>query len=563
MTLKATVASASSCTFSSTKPVAGLPYTEACSSGTYSDTVPLLTNTGTTIQKYTFDLSVTDGTTTVNATPVKVRVAPGDGSAALAGAKSIVSDVADFCAVLTTGGVDCWGEGYEGELGNGSPTQSDVPVAVHGVNGSGLLDDVKSVVGTNGGFCAVLTGKATPPGGVDCWGREGAGGVPAAVITSAGNLSGAIKVISAQDGSFCALLGSGGVDCWGNNGEGQLGSGTTGTSTSTAEPVVGTAGIGSTLGGVTALISAGEYSGQGNYCALLGSGGVDCWGYSLLGQLGNGTMTHSAVPVWVTGVGGTGQLASAVGVVGSNGITYCAVLAGGGVDCWGSDDYGDLGAGSYSGPQTCPGSNICASTPVQVVSTAGIGSTLSGVKSLGSDGQGFCAVLTSPSGAVDCWGDGSYGLLGNTESGVNSDLPVQVFGVAGTGTLSGAHQVVDNPTLPSTNYCAVLTTKGVDCWGYAAAGQLGNGSNAGLCQGGNNCPASLVPVQVVSPTGSGTLTGVKHVVEQGTIPGRLVVAYCALLTTGGVDCWGMNWEGELGDGPTTYSFRPEPVLAAT
>ncbi len=97
---------------------------------------------------------------------------------------------------------------------------------------------------------------------------------------------------------------------------------------------------------------------------------------------------------------------------------------------------------------------------MQVVSTAGIGSTLSGVKSLGSDGQGFCAVLTSPSGAVDCWGDGYYGLLGNGDA----DIPVQVFGVAGTGTLSGVRQVVDNPTQPPTSRCAVLTTKGVDCW---------------------------------------------------------------------------------------------------
>ena len=65
-----------------------------------------------------------------------------------------------FCAVLSTHRVDCWGQNTSGELGDGTTTNSDVPVAVTG------LTDASSVA-SNGRStrCAELT-----TGGVDCWG---------------------------------------------------------------------------------------------------------------------------------------------------------------------------------------------------------------------------------------------------------------------------------------------------------------------------------------------------------------------------------------------------------
>jgi hypothetical protein len=35
----------------------------------------------------------------------------------------------NFCAIVTSGGVDCWGYGQNGELGNRLASDSDVPVA--------------------------------------------------------------------------------------------------------------------------------------------------------------------------------------------------------------------------------------------------------------------------------------------------------------------------------------------------------------------------------------------------------------------------------------------------
>jgi alpha-tubulin suppressor-like RCC1 family protein len=70
-----------------------------------------------------------------------------------------------FCALLTSGGVDCWGYGLDGELGDGSDDDSDVPAAIEGVGGSGTLGDVVSLSSGTYGSCANLTS-----GGVDCWG---------------------------------------------------------------------------------------------------------------------------------------------------------------------------------------------------------------------------------------------------------------------------------------------------------------------------------------------------------------------------------------------------------
>ena len=61
---------------------------------------------------------------------------------------------------------------------------------------------------------------------------------------------------------------------------------------------------------------------------------TSCWGGGTLGDLGNGTGSESDVPVPVKGVGGVGLLSGVVSL-GTDGAGYCAVLGSGGVDCWG------------------------------------------------------------------------------------------------------------------------------------------------------------------------------------------------------------------------------------
>ncbi len=180
-------------------------------------------------------------------------------------------------------------------------------------------------------------------------------------------LSGVASVVGGGDG-FCAVLKSGRVDCWGDNGFGELGDG----GTKASDVPVAVRGVGGTgvLTGV-ASVSADE-SGLG-YCAVLTSGGVDCWGYNFEGQLGDGTMTQRDTPVAVHGVGGSGTLGG-VSRLTSGQYGHCALLTSGGVDCWGANSQGQLGIGSASGPDLCGvAEDACGTTPVTVAGPAAAG----------------------------------------------------------------------------------------------------------------------------------------------------------------------------------------------
>jgi alpha-tubulin suppressor-like RCC1 family protein len=254
-----------------------------------------------------------------------------------------------------------------------------------------------------------------------------------------------------------------------------------------------------------------------SHCALLSSGGVNCWGYGYNGELGDGVFGNSSTGAPVVGIGGTGTLGGVVSLA-SNAYNYCALLGSGKVDCWGADDLGDSKFEQ-------------SAVPVAVVGVGGTG-TLRGVVHLVSDGDGtaFCALLAS--GRVDCWGGGPELGDGSFKS---SAVPVKVVGVGGSGILVGVASLAGSDDYSS--FCALLTSGGVDCWGYGNEGQLGNGVFYTIDQG----DGSTFPVAVLGVDGSGTLSGVESLTGNQ-------VGYCALLTSGGVDCWGQGTNGQLGDG---------------
>jgi alpha-tubulin suppressor-like RCC1 family protein len=124
-----------------------------------------------------------------------------------------------------------------------------------------------------------------------------------------------------------------------------------------------------------------------------------------------------------------------------------------------------------------------------------------------------------------------------------SATPVAVEGVGGTGTLTGVARLVSD----SAGFCALLTSGEVDCWGYGEYGELGNGTFYTSAPYG-----SAIPVEVEGVGGTGTLTGVASLVGDDNNSGAMgsgpPASYCAVLTSGGVDCWGTGESGELGNG---------------
>jgi len=128
------------------------------------------------------------------------------------------------CAVVESGGVKCWGDNAMGQLGGGTTGGT----SLEAVDVTGLPPSEAAAALCSGDLhtCAVLEG-----GGVWCWGdnREGQLGdgtteTRSSAVETAG-LSSAARDVACGSGFTCALLAAGTVQCWGAGLEGQLGSG--------------------------------------------------------------------------------------------------------------------------------------------------------------------------------------------------------------------------------------------------------------------------------------------------------------------------------------------------
>ncbi len=358
-------------------------------------------------------------------------------------------------------------------------------------------------------------------------------------------------------GSFhtCARLQDGTVRCWGRNDEGQLGDGTT-TNASTPVAVPG-------VGGAAAVSGGGFHT-----CARFPDGTLECWGRNDSGQLGDPATTSfsSVTPVRVTGI------TTAIAVT-AGGFHTCALLADGTVQCWGENDFGQLGNGT-SDP--VPGSPTTVNpTPVTV-------SGMTTAVAISAGGWHTCALLRD--GRVQCWGQNTYGQLGDgatiaPSAPSRSPTPVTVTGITtavameagifhtcallADGTLQCwgrndegrlGNGTTANSSTPTTvsgitpaavapgaeHACAILRDGTVRCWGDNNWGQLGNNSAAGAT---STTPATAV-------TGIATATAASSGAEHT----------CALLQDGSLQCWGRNTDGRLGNGTTTNAFTPVTVV---
>src|SRR6266403_80024 len=146
-----------------------------------------------------------------------------------------------------------------------------------------------------------------PDGTVQCWGQNNFGqlGNGDGSLTSSSvpvpvrDLTTATRVVTG-DSHTCALLGGGTVQCWGQNYEGQLGNGIVGGVSTFPVLVAGLANVSAVSGGYR------------HTCALLRDGTVQCWGRNVEGQLGDGTTTSSSTPVRVGGITGAVAVSAGV-----------------------------------------------------------------------------------------------------------------------------------------------------------------------------------------------------------------------------------------------------------
>jgi cysteine-rich repeat protein len=316
--------------------------------------------------------------------------------------------------------------------------------------------------------------------------------------------------------------------------------------------------------------------GPSNTCAIH-DGRVECWGENA-SLLGPGDVSRAWSPVTIPSTDGAIQLS-----VGYN--HACAVLAGGSVRCWGSNNGGKLGDGSFND----------SASAVDVVG-------LMDAVQVAAGGAHSCALRSN--GTVRCWGNNSVGQLGDATM-LDSPTPVDVPNLANVVQLNSS----------ATDFtCALLADATVSCWGsdYALSNSAEPAAVSGLStvreipslavqaqallfdgslvqwtgfdmssSSTESLPADVVQVRKSDEFGLGC-----HLYANGTIQcfgrdedggmlgsgerwsGGPVVGIqnavqiatsddghaCALLASGEARCWGNDSRGQLGVGVSKSNF---------
>ena len=317
-----------------------------------------------------------------------------------------------------------------------------------------------------------------------------------------------------------------GAAAWGGDFYGELGNGRSGYGAGSNAAIA--------VSGLSEVASVA--AGNADSFALLKNGTVMGWGVDAVGQVGNGKAPPSGEPVNLpAAVCAQGEQApcsqhlSNVSAIAAGEAFGLALLSNGTVMAWGTNQRGELGNGSTTGPETCvEGLIACSRAPVPVPG-------LSNVTAIAAGGEVALALLQS--GKVMAWGRNVWGQLGNGSASEYSDVPVEVQSLSNVTAISTG----------GTSSLALLNSGAVVAWGDNDSGQLGIGTTTGPQQCGESA-CSTAPLAVSGLSGVKSLAG-------GWIHNL------ALLSNGTVMAWGNNNEGQLGDGSFVASDVPVAVSA--
>ncbi|MFL5386251.1 MAG: RCC1 domain-containing protein [Longimicrobiaceae bacterium] len=246
--------------------------------------------------------------------------------------------------------------------------------------------------------------------------------------------------------------------------------------------------------------------GSTHACGLTSGGQPWCWGRNAGGQLGDSTAAATTVPVATFQMGWNAFTSLTAG-----GSHSCGLVSSGQAWCWGYNGDGRLADGTTS----------LGLAPVQVLQGALSFTVLSG-------GDAHTCGLDS-SGQAYCWGNNSYGQIGNN---------TKTFASAPTAVQQPAGVTFTQIAAAARHTCALTSGGQAYCWGYNGDGQVGIGSPL----------QSLVPAAVSQPAGV-TFVSVYAEYQHS----------CGLTSGGQAYCWGLNSNGQLGDNSTTTRKTPVAV----
>ncbi|MFT3839320.1 MAG: hypothetical protein QM723_20220 [Myxococcaceae bacterium] len=343
-----------------------------------------------------------------------------------------------------------------------------------------------SVVTGQGGGCALAT-----TGAARCWGSGLLGSslsmplngesFPVEVMLDAG-----FSMLARGQYVACGLDFAGAAHCWGDDDYGQLGNGPNLYSSPVPSPVAG-------LGQATQIASGGEFT-----LLLTVAGDLYGFGSSSRQELSfpGGFVDHAQIL----------SAPSQVVQVAAGAAHACALISGGAVKCWGANDQGQVGNSASSYAVFPP---VAVPLPLAAVAVAANGTA-----------SVSCSVLTD--GELWCWGDNTFGQLGNGNH-TSSGSPQLVVNLPDAGAVSVGY----------SHSCALVGPQPY-CWGNNASGQLGDGTTT----------ERLTPVPV---------TGL----DAGVVEISCGYGFtCVRTVAGAIQCWGLDNYGQLGDGTHSNSSTP-------
>jgi alpha-tubulin suppressor-like RCC1 family protein len=233
------------------------------------------------------------------------------------------------CALDAAGAAWCWGANNDGQLGLGTDAaQMSTPTRVTG-------DLTFTSIGTGSEHTCGLTAE----GAAWCWGEnsDGESGNGAGIdVSQPVRVSGGHNFSALSVGEFhaCGVSANGALWCWGWNESGQIGDGST---ASRFTPVA--------VSGGDRYVAVRAFG--WSTCAITVEGAAKCWGENFEGQLGNGGSGDQSVPV-----NASGSLRFVRFSTGGLAYHTCGLTTGGEWYCWGWNNNGQIGDGSYTDRRT-------------------------------------------------------------------------------------------------------------------------------------------------------------------------------------------------------------------